>query len=424
MKQFLTTLILLFSLTSANVASANTADAGNTGSPAVSESGVSESEVSESEVSESEANDAVTATPVIVDPGVVDPVIVDPVVVDTENAAAQRSNTQTASSWLLATVASIAKNAIANSESDKGLHASVLEQGSAALNILESGNLDLTKLLETGKNIDIAQAVDTAINATESLFDWGDGFVAGGLVDGGDATAIADPFENYNRMMFRFNQQLDEVALKPLAKHYRDYTPELVRIGVRNFFSNIGDVGVLTNSALQGKFDQALSDSTRVAVNTIAGVGGVIDVASMMNIKKNNEDFGQTFGVWGIPEGPYIVLPLLGPRTLRSAVGTIADTALQVETLGALGEAAAGTDLVSEMMALNLIDKRSQLLGQSDLLEELAIDPYIFSRQAYLAYRRCQVDDCDKINYQPAAPEAPAQNNLDELDELDELDGL
>ena len=326
MKQFLTTLILLFSLTSANVASANTADAGNTGSPAVSESGVSESEVSESEVSESEANDAVTATPVIV----------DPVVVDTENADAQRSNTQTASSWLLATVASIAKNTIANSESDKGLHASVLEQGSAALNMLESGNLDLTKLLETGKNIDIAQAVDTAINATESLFDWGDGFVAGGLVDGGDATAIVDPFENYNRMMFRFNQQLDEVALKPLAKHYRDYTPELVRIGVRNFFSNIGDVGVLTNSALQGKFDQALSDSTRVAVNTIAGVGGVIDVASMMNIKKNNEDFGQTFGVWGIPEGPYIVLPLLGPRTLRSAVGTIADTALQVETLLAL----------------------------------------------------------------------------------------
>ena len=233
--------------------------------------------------------------------------VVDPVVVDTENADAQRSNTQTASSWLLATVASIAKNAIANSESDKGLHASVLEQGSAALNMLESGNLDLTKLLETGKNIDIAQAVDTAINATESLFDWGDGFVAGqpvdaatgGLVDGGDATAIVDPFENYNRMMFRFNQQLDEVALKPLAKHYRDYTPELVRIGVRNFFSNIGDVGVLTNSALQGKFDQALSDSTRVAVNTIAGVGGVIDVASMMDIKKNNEDFGQTFGVWG-----------------------------------------------------------------------------------------------------------------------------
>ena len=410
MKQFLTSLILLFSLTSANFASANTTDAGISGSP-----GVSESEVA----------DSVAAPPVVIDPAVVDPAVVDPVVANTENTDTRRADTQTASSWLLATVASIAKNAIANSESDKGLHASVLEQGSAALNMLESGNLDLKELLETGKNIDIAQAVDTAINATESLFDWGDGFVAGGgLVDGGDATAIVDPFENYNRMMFRFNQQLDEVALKPLAKHYRDYTPELVRIGVRNFFSNIGDVGVLTNSALQGKFDQALNDSTRLAVNTIAGVGGVIDVASMMDIKKNNEDFGQTFGVWGIPEGPYIVLPLLGPRTLRSAVGTIADTALQVETLGALGEAAAGTDLVSEMMALNLIDKRSQLLGQSDLLEELAIDPYIFSRQAYLAYRRCQVDDCDKIDYQPAAPEAPAQNNLDELDELDELDGL
>ena len=290
MKQFLTSLILLFSLTSANFASANTTDAGISGSP-----GVSESEVA----------DSVAAPPVVIDPAVVDPAVVDPVVANTENTDTRRADTQTASSWLLATVASIAKNAIANSESDKGLHASVLEQGSAALNMLESGNLDLTKLLETGKNIDIAQAVDTAINATESLFDWGDGFVAGGgLVDGGDATAIVDPFENYNRMMFRFNQQLDEVALKPLAKHYRDYTPELVRIGVRNFFSNIGDVGVLTNSALQGKFDQALNDSTRLAVNTIAGVGGVIDVASMMDIKKNNEDFGQTFGVWVFRRGP------------------------------------------------------------------------------------------------------------------------
>ncbi len=409
MKQFLTSMILLFSLASVNLVSANTDDTGNAGSPSTAVPVVVESEVVESEIADS---------------GTADPVI-------------QRGEDAGTRSWLLATMASIAKSALENSNSEaESSDSGVAELNSAVSELLENGKLDLTRLVETTKNIDITEAVDTAFDVTERLFDWSTGSVAGslgsqgsdaetqGLVDAGDAMAVDDPFENYNRMMFRFNQQLDEVALKPIAKHYREYTPELVRIGVRNFFSNIGDVGVLTNSALQGKFDQALSDSTRVAVNTIAGVGGVIDVATMIDIEKNHEDFGQTFGVWGIPEGPYIVLPVLGPRTLRSAVGTIADTALQVETLGALGEAAGGTDLVSEMLALNLVDRRSRLLGQTDLLEELAIDPYIFSRQAYLAYRRCQVDDCDKIDYQPAAPEVPGNNMLDELDELDELDSL
>jgi len=252
-------------------------------------------------------------------------------------------------SGLFAAVTSLALTAIESASTDAGLETPI----------------DLDGLLNTTRNIDVSQAIDTAINVTGQLFDWHStsDVDSQGLVDAGDASAISDPFENYNRMMFRFNQRLDEAALKPLAEHYREYTPELVRIGVRNFFSNIGDVGVLTNSALQGKFDLALNDSTRVAVNTIAGIGGVIDVATMMDLEKNNEDFGQTFGVWGIPEGPYIVLPVLGPRTLRSAVGTIADTALQVETLGALGEAAAAPDVVTELMASNLVDRRSQLLG-------------------------------------------------------------
>ena len=232
-----------------------------------------------------------------------------------------------------------------------------------------------------------------------------------------------DPFEQYNRMMFRFNSVLDEKAMRPLAERYRKHTPALVRAGVSNFFSNIGDVGVVANDALQGKFEQALWDTSRLTINTVAGLGGVIDVATMLDIEKNKEDFGQTFGVWGIPEGPYIVLPVLGPRTVRSAVGTALDTYLQAEALGAVSQMGAGQDIVTEMMALNLVNQREKMLGKEDLLSEAALDPYIFTREAYLAYRRCQVEDCDKIDYKPAAVEGSI-DELDELDQLDELDLL
>ena len=240
--------------------------------------------------------------------------------------------------------------------------------------------------------------------------------------DEGITPTAGDPFEKYNRLMFRFNSKLDEKALRPLAEHYREYTPALVRTGVRNFFSNLGDVGVVANDALQGKAEQAFWDTSRLTINTIAGLGGFIDVASMMNINKNHEDFGQTFGVWGIPEGPYVVLPVFGPRTLRGVVGTAMDTYLQAEVLGNLGDAAVGQDIVSEMMALNLINQREQNLGKADLLEQAAIDPYIFTREAYLSYRRCQVEDCDKIDYRPAEPEVGDDELTDELDELDMLD--
>lgn len=235
-------------------------------------------------------------------------------------------------------------------------------------------------------------------------------------------TESDDPLEKYNRMMFRFNQVLDEKALQPIATNYREYTPAIVQTGVSNFFSNLGDVGVVTNSVLQGKLDQALNDSSRLAVNTIAGLGGVIDVATMLDLEKNHEDFGQTFGVWGVPEGPYIVLPVLGPRTMRSAVGTALDTYLQVETLGAVSEAATGQEIVTEMLSLNLIQQRARMLGKTELLEQAALDPYVFTREAYLAYRRCQVQDCDKIDYQPSDTPEFQDDEIDELDLLDQLD--
>ena len=235
-----------------------------------------------------------------------------------------------------------------------------------------------------------------------------------------------DPLEKYNRMMFNFNMRLDEKALKPIAESYVEYTPSIVRAGVRNFFSNLGDVGVAANSALQGKVEQAMSDSSRLALNSVVGLGGLFDVASKVDLEKNNEDFGQTLGVWGVPEGPYIVLPLLGPRTMRSAFGTALDTYLQMETLGAVGQVS-GVDSISELVALGIVDQRTELLGKEELLQQVALDPYVFARESYLAYRRCQVDDCDKIDYVAADPEtrtATESEEMDLLDQLDELDQL
>ena len=269
----------------------------------------------------------------------------------------------------------------------------------------------------------VTAAVSTA--AESVLAEWFNG--SDNTTD--DSVANGDPLEKYNRLMFRFNSKLDSAALKPLADTYYEHTPAIVRAGVRNFFSNIGDVGVAANSALQGKVDQALSDSSRVAINSVVGLGGVFDVATALDFEKNNEDFGQTLAVWGVPEGPYIVLPLLGPRTLRGAVGTAVDTYVQLETLGSMTELAGAESAMSELLAINLIDQRTRLRGKDSLLEQAALDPYLYTREAYLAYRRCQVNDCDKIDYVPSEPESAEDpssldNDLRELEELRELDEL
>ena len=131
---------------------------------------------------------------------------------------------------------------------------------------------------------------------------------------------ISDPFEPVNRAVFSFNDKVDRWALKPVATGYRKVTPSILRVGVNNFFGNLGDVSTAANGLLQGKVKQGLSDTARVAVNTILGFGGIVDVATGLEFEKHFEDFGQTLGVWGVPEGPYIVLPFFGPQTLRSTV--------------------------------------------------------------------------------------------------------
>lgn len=197
-----------------------------------------------------------------------------------------------------------------------------------------------------------------------------------------------DPLEPTNRVIHAFNETVDKVAFKPLAKGYQAITPAPVQTGVRNFYSNLDDVTVLTNSVLQFKLQQASSDFLRLAFNTTFGFFGLLDVASEMGLKKHNEDFGQTLGHWGVATGPYLVLPLLGPSSFRDGAGMVAD-----------GYA---TDLVHqeetfprrvEVAALRGISRRADLLEAKRAIDEAALDPYEFSRDFYLERREALVLD-------------------------------
>ncbi len=197
-----------------------------------------------------------------------------------------------------------------------------------------------------------------------------------------------DPFESYNRAMYAFNDSVDKAVIRPVAQTYKDYTPQLLQTGISNFFDNIGDLNVLVNDLLQFKLEQAVSDFGRILWNSTVGIFGLIDVASHMGLPKHDEDFGQTFAVWGVPDGPYIVLPLLGPSTARDTVGWVGD--IYVDPLFTLQED--GT-IYWGAIALRFIDTRADLLSASRVLEQAAIDPYIFMRDAYLQHRRNLIYD-------------------------------
>jgi len=196
-----------------------------------------------------------------------------------------------------------------------------------------------------------------------------------------------DPFEPFNRGVYRFNEAVDDVVARPVATAYRDLVPEPVRDRVRNFFSNIGDVFIGVNNILQGKFYDGFEDWMRVVFNTTFGVFGLHDVASDMGIEKRNEDFGQTFGWWGFGPGPYLVLPLLGSSTVRDGIGTGFD--LYFDPVAEVRPTRARNALV----ALRVTGTRADLLDASRLLEQAALDKYVFQRDAYLQRRRSLVYD-------------------------------
>lgn len=235
---------------------------------------------------------------------------------------------------------------------------------------------------------------------------------------------IHDPWMNYNRAVYAFNDKLDRYALKPVAKGYRAVTPDFVERGIGNFFSNLDDVTVAVNALLQGKFAQAGQDTARLLLNSTLGLAGFIDVASMMGMEKHNEDFGQTLGVWGVAEGPYFILPFLGPATVRSAGGRIVDWG--TDPLSYVNPVWARAGLVGG----EFIDIRAQLLDASGLLET-TFDPYTFMRDAYVTSRRSAVLDGrtpEQNVYDNGAPSDELDDLLDggdsSNDGLDELDQL
>ena len=197
-----------------------------------------------------------------------------------------------------------------------------------------------------------------------------------------------DPWEPFNRSVFEFNEGLDKYLLKPVVAAYRFILPEIVREGIYNFFSNYSDIYTALQNLLQGKPDYAFNDLMRVAVNTIFGLGGLMDVATPGGLEKHKEDWGQTFGVWGVPSGPYVVLPFFGPSTVRDTFGTAAD----LET-DYLFKYIPDVGLRNSITGLRVVNARNTYYEAGDLLDGAAIDKYSFIRDAYLQRREYQINE-------------------------------
>jgi phospholipid-binding lipoprotein MlaA len=189
-----------------------------------------------------------------------------------------------------------------------------------------------------------------------------------------------DPWEGWNRSVYKFNTSIDDAVAQPVAKAYAAVTPKPVRSGVANFLGNIAYPGVVVQDLLQAKPKQFAHDTGRLLVNSTVGIGGLFDPATGWGLQANNEDFGQTFGRWGIPPGPYLMLPVLGPSTLRDTVGMVGDHYVQPETY--LKSRTVGWGL----SGLRLVERRAQLLGTEAALERY-LDPYAFVRNSYLQRR-------------------------------------
>lgn len=203
----------------------------------------------------------------------------------------------------------------------------------------------------------------------------------------GGAQNEQDPFERYNRSMYSFNQGLDNNVLKPAASVYANVLPVFFQNMVGNFFGNIGDVWTAVNNFLQGKPRDGTTDMLRVVFNSTFGLGGLIDICTPAGLPKHEEDFGQTLAVWGVKSGPYVVLPVFGSSTLRDSfakpVDLAADPVAQVNHVPTRNVA----------RVLKLVDDRAALLGTSSILDGAALDPYEFTRDAYLQRRQSRIRD-------------------------------
>lgn len=201
----------------------------------------------------------------------------------------------------------------------------------------------------------------------------------------------ADPWEPLNRVVFRFNDTLDTYTLKPIAKTYDRFMPQPLDDGISNVFGNLGEPRNLVNNTLQGKFHDAGVDMARLLLNTTVGMVGIFDVATRMGLRRNDEDFGQTLGAWGLSSGPYVVLPLLGPSTVRDSGALIPESLANYSYTGQIDHvptrnSAIGTDLV---------DTRAAILAQEKMIRG---DRYSFIRNAFLQNREFNVQDGDVVD--------------------------
>ncbi|CAG9171467.1 MlaA family lipoprotein [Cupriavidus pampae] len=194
-----------------------------------------------------------------------------------------------------------------------------------------------------------------------------------------------DPLEPMNRVVFKVNDTVDQYVAVPIAKGYQKVTPEPARTAVTNFFSNLADVGNFANNVLQGKGVAAAETLMRVAINSVFGIGGLIDIATPAGLPKHSQDFGLTLGVWGVPSGPYIVLPLFGPSSVRDGVGLGAS--FYLDPAHYLDPA-----WRNSLFGVNVVSTRANLLGATDLLSQAALDKYAFVRDAYTQRRQYLID--------------------------------
>lgn len=220
----------------------------------------------------------------------------------------------------------------------------------------------------------------------------------------------ADPLEPLNRTVFNLNDGLDRAIFKPVATAYKEIAPSPVRTGVNNFFNNISDVWSVVNNALQFKAKEAVETGMRVAVNTVFGVAGLVDIGTEVRLARNKQDFGQTLGYWGVGSGPYVVLPFFGPSSVRDTIGTVVDS--QADLVNNIKNVPTSNSLIG----LRVVDKRAELLGATDILDQAALDKYSFTRDLYLRRRassigREVIEKEERFDLPekaaPAAPTAP-----------------
>lgn len=209
------------------------------------------------------------------------------------------------------------------------------------------------------------------------------------LICGAIATSNAvakthDPYENFNRAMYDFNDGVDTYFAAPIANGYKFITPSFVQTGVNNFFTNLKGINVVLNDLLQAKFVQSAADLGRFTLNTTAGIGGLIDVAKYAGLEQNEEDFDQTLAVWGVPQGAYLVLPLVGPMTMRGAPASAFDAATNPATYA--GVPAEWISIPVQFMSA--VNARANAEGALKFINEAAMDKYVFTRESFLQWRK------------------------------------